>query len=375
MVSRILVILIVAGVLLGALVYSQWNQEPARVSGIIEADEIRLGSRVGGRIAEVLVAEGDSVEPGQPLIRLEAFDLNARRAEAESNLAAAQAEWKRLQSGFRDEEIAQAKARVDRLTEKLNALVVGPRPEEIEAARARLALADAQRERAQLSFDRINSLFTQNVSAVTRQEFDRATEELHVAEATQQVRQQELKLLLEGTRQEEVAGAKAELEEARQAWQLVSNGYRAEDIAKAKAQVDAADGAIDVIDAQLAELEIRASTPGVIQALELQPGDLVAPNAPILSVIDDSNLWVRAYVPESRLGLSEGQEVWVTVDGFPEERFRGTISYISPQAEFTPSNVQTPEERSKQVFRIKVTLQEGHDRLRPGMGADVWLDF
>jgi multidrug resistance efflux pump len=90
--------------------------------------------------------------------------------------------------------------------------------------------------------------------------------------------------------------------------------------------------------------------------------------------MDSSRLWVRAYVPENQLDLAIDQPVWVTVDSYPDDRFRGHISFIARKAEFTPSNVQTPEERSKQVFRIHVTLDEGLDRLRPGMSADVWLE-
>ena len=106
----------------------------------------------------------------------------------------------------------------------------------------------------------------------------------------------------------------------------------------------------------------------------MEPGDLVSPNAPVLSIMDTAELWVRAYVPENELGISIGQPVAVTVDSFPGEPFRGRIAFIARRAEFTPNNVQTPEERSKQVFRIKVTLEQGLDRLRPGMAADVWLD-
>ena len=119
---------------------------------------------------------------------------------------------------------------------------------------------------------------------------------------------------------------------------------------------------------------IRAPVGGVVEALALRPGDLLAANAPALLLLDPSRLWVRAYVPEGRLTLTLGQEVSLQVDPFPGERFRGRVSYIAGEAEFTPGNVQTPNERSKQVFRIKVSLVDGLDRLRPGMSADVVLD-
>ena len=125
---------------------------------------------------------------------------------------------------------------------------------------------------------------------------------------------------------------------------------------------------------QIEELAIKAPVNGTIESVELRPGDLVAPNAPALSILDNSTIWVRAYVPENQLSLQLGQKLPVTVDSFPARRFAAHVSFIARQAEFTPNNVQTPEERSKQVFRIKVTLDEGLDMLHPGMAADVWLE-
>ena len=135
--------------------------------------------------------------------------------------------------------------------------------------------------------------------------------------------------------------------------------------------MEAAEAAMTAIQAQIQELEIVAPMDGVVESLELQPGDLTSPGGPVMSMMESEELWVRAYLPE-RLHLELGQMVPVTVDAFSDE-FTGEVTFISRQAEFTPSNVQTPEERSKQVFRIKVTIRDGRDRLRPGMSADVWL--
>jgi multidrug resistance efflux pump len=121
-------------------------------------------------------------------------------------------------------------------------------------------------------------------------------------------------------------------------------------------------------------LRIAAPVDGVVEAVDLQPGDLVSANAPVLSLMDLRELWVRAYVPEDALNVQVGQDVVVTVDSYPDRSFSGKISFVARQAEFTPGNVQTPEERSQQVFRIKVALTEGLDELRPGMAADVWLE-
>lgn len=370
--ARRIILLLIAALLLGGLLFATrwWTATPPRVSGFIESHEIRLGSRVGGRVTKVHVDEGDAVTVGDVLVELDPFDLLARQAEAQALLASREAEYRRLREGFRPEEIVQALQRYEQLKAKYEEMVEGPRKQEIEVARQRLAAAGAEATLAQQQHDRTQQLFQQK--ALPRDEMDRAVAELSVAQRTVAVRQEELNLLLEGTRPEEIAAAKAQMEEANAAWQLHQSGYRQEDIAQAKAQVDAARAALQAVGVQLEELTIHAPVEGVIETMELRPGDLVGAGAPVMSMFDTSELWVRSYLPAD-VHLVVGQELPVTVDGFRDERFRGEVTFIASEAEFTPMNVQTPEDRAKQVFRIKVMLREGFDRLRPGMLADVWL--
>jgi HlyD family secretion protein len=371
MIKRIIPILLVVLALVGLIVYSKFRPPENRVSGFIEADEIRLGSRVGGRVQEVLVAEGTDVKRGQPLIRLEPFDLQAERERAAATLATREAEFARLTAGLRTEEVAQAEARYQQLQATLDELTAGPRKQEIDAAAARLRMTEAQRTLARENFRRTSELAATN--ATTQETIDRATEALDAAEGAVAAQQEELNLLQAGTREETLRAAKAQVEDARLAWELAKQGFRQEEKDKAAAARDAAKAAVDAIDQRLAELTIASPADGVVEALDLQPGDLAGPATPVMSIMDSRRMWVRAYVPENRLDLKLGQPMTITVDSFPGERFAGELTFISRQAEFTPSNVQTPEERVKQVFRIKVELREGLDKLRPGMAADVWL--
>lgn len=372
MVRRILSGAFVVVLLIGLTAYSQFRPLPNRVSGFIEADEIRVGSRLGGRVLAVHVEEGEAVDRGQALVELEPFDLLQREREAAKLLAALEADYQRLTTGLRPEEIAQTKSRYEQFKARYDLLVAGPRKQEIEAARARVELAESELVLAQQNYDRGKGLLSQK--AISQAEFDTMLERLNAARASLEVRKQELDLLNIGTRDEERRAAKARLDEAEQAWTLAKDGYRKEDIEKAKAARDAAQAALDVIGEQKKELVIKCPVDGAIEALDLQKGDLVPAGAPVLSVMDTRHLWIRAYVPQNRVGLQVGQMLPVTVDCFPEERFSGVVTFISRQAEFTPSNVQTPEERSKQVFRIKVALKGATNKLRPGMTADVWLD-
>jgi len=372
MIRRAVLMGVAIAVFGGLIAYSQFRPQSNHVSGFIEADEIRLGSRVGGRVRDVAVEEGQRVTKGQVLVELEPFDLLERRNEAAGTLAAREAEYEQLQAGLRTEEVAQTKARLDQLQARLDLLIAGPRAEEIDAARANTQVANVQTELAQRVYDRQVQLFENNANS--RENVDRASEELEAAKATAVVRQKELELLLAGTREEEIREARAKVEEAHQAWQLAAKGYRDEQVEQGKAARESAQAAFEAIGQQVDELQITSPLDGVVEALQLREGDLVPASAPVLSILDDSHLWVRAYVPQNRVGLQLGQQLRVTVDSLPGENFVGEISFISRQAEFTPSNVQTPEERSKQVFRVKVTLPEGLDRVRPGMTADVWLE-
>lgn len=276
---KIAAFIVMAVVLIALLFLSQQKSGPLVVSGIVEADEIRVGSRVGGRVLKVLVEEGTAVCAGATLVELEPFDLLERKAEAQQLLA---------------------QAAVD-------------------------------------------------------------------------VRSEEHALLQEGSRIEDIARAEAQLEEAEQELKMRQHGYRTEEIAEAKARRDAFDAAVRAIERQISELRISAPSESVVEAIELQPGDLLSANAPAVALVDRRRMWVRAYVPENHLNLTPHQAVNVRIDSFPGRIFKGEIVFVARQAEFTPANVQTPEERSKQVFRIKVQLTDDLDVLRPGMAADVIL--
>jgi len=365
-------VLVAAGII-GWLYWTQSRPERFIVSGLVEADQIRVGSRVGGRVAEVFVAEGQSIEAGKPLLRIDPFDLRQRLAEATAALAAAQAEHARLKEGYRAEEVAQARAQRDQSKATLAKLIAGPRPAEIEIAREQLNAAKASLELAESEYARLTRLREAEQAAPT--EFDQAVRSLKTARADVAAAEQRVALLEEGTRKEEIAEAQAALARAEAALKLLEDGYRAEDVAKAEAEVAARQAHVEAIQVQIGELTVAAPCDCVVEAVDLQPGDLVAANAPAVSLLDPSKLWVRAYVPEARLGqVALGRRVPVMVDSFPGRKFAARVSFISREAEFTPRNIQTPEERSKQVFRIKVTLEEGLDVLRVGMAADVLLD-
>ena len=191
----------------------------AKVSGFVEADEIRLGSRVGGRALRVLAAEGDRVTAGQVLVELEPFDLLWLRAQAAGQLAARKAEQEKLAAGFRAEEVAQAQARRDELQARLQQLINGPRKETILAAEARLAQARADANYAAGSLAKIRAILDKGGAA--REELDKAVSVAESVAAVQAMREQELAELRAGTRAEEILVARAQVEQAEQAQVLI----------------------------------------------------------------------------------------------------------------------------------------------------------
>lgn len=369
MLKRIVPLVLVCLVLIAGLIISQRRTGPLKVSGFIENDEIRVGSRVGGRVLKIFVEEGNQVRSGQPLVTLEPFQLKEQEAQARALLAQSAADNDRLKEGYQREEIEQSKARLDQLVAARERL--GNGEEDIAAAQANLELAQAQLELALTKYKRTEALFGK--SNASQADMDQASSELRVARATSRVREEEL-AKLKRTLPSDIKEAEAKVEEARQDWVLRDQGYRKQDKARAKAAVVAAQAALDAIERQIEELTIRAPADGVIEAVDLRPGDLVGSNTTAISMVETTRLWVRAYVPENHLDVKIGRAVAVTVDSFGKRRFNGHVTFVSRQAEFTPGNVQTPEERSKQVFKIKVLLDEGLDVLRAGMTADVWFE-
>ncbi len=368
---QILLLVLFAAALFGLLIYSQWSPPSNQVSGIIEGYEIRLGSRVGGRVKSVLVAEGDQVSAGAALIEFEPFDIAERAQQAAAVLAEREAALAMMQAGLRPQEVAQAKARLDQADAELSLLREGPRLEEIEAAQNRVVAAEAVRDLATRERDRSSELYRSN--AISKSEYDQAHERFAEASANLQIRQNELAILQAGARAQEIANSAAKKEEARLSWELAKQGFRAEEIAQAVAARDSAQAALAALVRQKAELTIVAPTDGYVDSLDLQPGDLVAPNAPVMTILSMRSLWVRAYVPQRLMQLRLGQVCQVTVDAYPDRTYQGKVTFISNQAEFTPGNVQTPDDRAKQVYRIRVTINDAQHVLRPGMTADVWL--
>ena len=344
--------------------------KPNTVSGVIKADRMRLGSLVGGRVAEVFVQEGDQVKSGDLLVRLDPFDLDAKKQQANAKLAAAIARLAEMRAGFRPEQILAAKGNFSARKAIYQQAVNGPRPSEIVAAEGELLSAQAAFDWADKNFRRAKSLDQSGTLPETN--LDEARRQLKSSEGQLVAMKMKLQLLQEGTRAEQIATASGQADAAEADWQLKKAGYREEDIAMAEAEVKAARATLSAIEDQRDELKIFATRDGLVESIDLEPGDLVSPRAAVVSLIDPNDLWIRAFIPE-RLPALLNQPVAFSVDAWPDKFFSGKITFIARQAEFTPSNIQTADQRAKLVYRIKVRLEDQLEKLRPGM--EVTLNF
>ncbi|MHB1034921.1 MAG: HlyD family secretion protein [Pirellulales bacterium] len=310
-----------AAILALVLIGASGCREPAEqgFGGYIEAEKIEVGSRVGGRVAEVFVEEGDEVAAGKLLVRFEDVQLKA--------------------------ELAEAQHAVDRYAAVFEKLLAGPRVQEIEKARQDLSAAVARMNNARAEYKRGMAMGPQ---VIPKERLESLQTTMLAAEALERGLRAALSLLEEGTRAEDVLAAWDDLEVAR------DRVARAAD--------------------QLRESEVKAPLAAVVETFDLRPGDLVAPGAPLATLVRKDELWVRAFVPTTRITfLHPGQIVNVTVDSRPGEVFAGKILRINRVAEYTPRNVQTYEQREDQVFGVKVRIKDPAGVLRPGMAATMWL--
>jgi HlyD family secretion protein len=290
-------------------------------SGTVEATDAQLGFQVPGRLVEVVPHEGDRIESGSEVARLDSSETEARRAQAAASLAAAKAHLAELESGFRSEEVAQARAAF---------------------AAAGDRVTDAQRD-----LERTRTLF--EGKAVSREALDKAQLAVDLSHSQRDQAAEQLRLL--------------------------ESGQRRETIEAARAQASAAEAVVSTLDATLANYRIVAPFSGVVTVRHREPGEIVPAGAAVVTLLDPGDRWVRIYVPENRLGAVHlGEPATITSDTFPGKRYEGAVSYIASEAEFTPKNVQTTEERVRLVYAVKVRIRGDEAlELKPGLPADVEL--
>ncbi len=340
------------------------------LTGTIEATQVDVSAKLTGRVVELTVREGQPVERGQLLARLDADELAAETRRAEAAAATAEAQLRDLEAGARSEEIREAEARAASARARLEDLLAGARAQEIEQARAALRNATATRTWAERDLARTQDLFARQLVAAA--DVDRARQAFEVAAANEAGARERLELTEAGPRHHEVDAARSELRAAGERVALLRAGARPEEIAAARARVSEASAAVALAHARLDEARLISPITGVVLRKNAEVGETVNPGQSLLTLMDPADMWLRVYVPETDVGrVAVGQAAAISVDAFPGRTFGGRITEIAAEAEYTPRNVQTKKERVNLVFRVKIAVRNLDGVLKPGLPADA----
>ncbi|HEX7158989.1 MAG TPA: efflux RND transporter periplasmic adaptor subunit [Edaphobacter sp.] len=368
-VGAAVVMLAVAGAL---AYYFTHRTTPLIYSGTVETREIQVGSKVGGRVIEVAVEEGQVVKAGAPLVRFEVDELKSQRAQAEAEVEQARADLNKLERGYRPEEIAQADATAREQRAMYDAAKSGPRVQELQQAQADYDAAVADAANAEATYKRMQMLI--RGETISKQQYDDALAKRDATAQRAESARQHLKMLQEGTRKEDLQAAEQRYLQAQAAADMTRRGYRKEDVAAARGRLAQAEARVKELDARLREAELDAPADGVIETVSVRTGDLVPAGRIVMTMLEPSQLWVRIYIPETELGrVKLGQAATVEVDAFRGREFPGHVGQIGSQAEFLPRNVQTRDDRQHQVFGAKVYVDNPDGVLKSGMSATVRL--
>jgi HlyD family secretion protein len=400
------------------------NHRPIVVTGTIQAKEIPVSSKIGGRISKVLASEGQDVKKGDVLVEFEAPELEAKRVQLQASIDKSQAQldeltngprhseiekaraiagqayanWQMLKNGYRIEDISKAVSTRGEAQANFDLLQRGYRSEEVSQAKALMDQAKVQLDFQKQDAERYLALSKQGAVSTRdaielKSKYDVAEEAYNAAKQaytkmTAGPREEEIRSALQrlesaksnermmrkGPRTEEIESARQQYFSAKESLNLLEQGTRKEQIAQAQAQLKQSQGMLAELDAQLKERQVIAPVNAEVSVMDLHPGAVFTTQQSVATLTKLDEIWTRVYIPERELGrVHVGQEVEIKADAFPTRTFHGKVVQIPSVAEFTPRNVQTAEERSAQVFGLKITIDNKEHLLRGGMNAEINL--
>jgi HlyD family secretion protein len=354
-------------------------EDSITVSGNIRMTEVDIAFKTPGKLTERLVDEGDTVQQGQVVARLDVVPLLRQKDKALAALAAAEARTAQSQAALvylRESvagSIAQREAELASTKALLRELERGSRPQEIQQAEAAVAAARAQSDETRQNLRRGQTLFETN--DISAQDFDRIKGAADSATAALQQSQERLALVREGPRREQIESAQAQTERARGALRSAKAGEldlkrQQQDIVARLAEAEAARADLASIEVQLADAVAVSPVDGIVMVKSAEPGEILAAGTTVLTIGDIEHPWMRAYINQVYQGrVRLDTPVRVTTDSFLDKAYQGRVSFMAADAEFTPKEIQTEEERVKLVYRLKIDLLNPNQELKRNMPA------
>ena len=351
------------------------------VSGTIELTEVDCAFKISGMIEELGFDEGDFVKEGDLIARLNARELQDRRNKAEAYLRMEESRIRQLLIAIEHQErnsrglIAQARANLAAAQARLKELLAGSRPQEIEEARATMNRASSELQKFTLEWERAQRLFA--AQTISKQEWDTAKAAFEIAQAQYERAREQYDLVREGPRQETIEAARSKEAEAMAALQvaeatMLKGEELKQELETTRAWVRVARADLDLAETLISETKLYAPISGIVLSKNMERGEIALPGSSVLTLGDLKKVWLRAYVNEPDLGrITLGQPVEVLTDTYPGKAYPGRLAFISDEAEFTPKQIQTQEERVKLVYRIKIDIDNPLMELKSGMPADA----
>ena len=351
-----------------------------QVSGNLELTQVDLSFKTAGRMTELAVREGDFVKKGDLIAKLDSAQLQQQLLRDQAAVASAQSSLQQLQTSIEyqaatiDSDISTRRAELAQMQAHLDELLAGSRPQEVQQAQSAVADAKAWNDQAKSDWERAQTLFSRE--DISRSQYDQARAKLDSTAAQLRQSQDRLGLVQEGPRKEEIAGARAQVARAQASVQTAQANRielrrKQEELAARRSEIDRTRAQVGMTQTQIADSTIVAPIDGVVLVKSAEAGEVIAAGTTIVSLGDIAHPWLRAYINETDLGrIKLGGKVVLSTDSFKGKTYDGRISFISSEAEFTPKQIQTKEERVKLVYRIKIDVDNPHQELKNNMPVD-----
>ena len=382
--KRIIILLLLAAAGAGAWWWHTHSGQDGNrifVSGNLELTQVDISFKIAGRMTERKVDEGDWVKKGDLIARLDPVQLQQQRGRDRAIVMSAQSNYAQLKTSIEfqkatlESDVAARRAEFDQAQDKLDAMVNGSRKQDIQQAEAGVTDAKAQLEFAQQDWARAQTLYKNE--DISTQQFDQYRTKFDSATALLRQAEEKYSLMKEGPRQEDIAGGRAEVARAKAAVQTAEANRlelkrKEEELIARQAEIERSQAQEGISVSQLDDTQAFTPIDGVVLVKSAEPGEVLAAGTTIVTIGDLEHPWLRAYINETDLGrVKLGQKVKLSTDSFPGKVYWGKITFISADAEFTPKQIQTKEERVKLVYRIKIDVDNQGHELKDNMPVDA----
>jgi HlyD family secretion protein len=383
--KRIVIILLVVALGVGGYLWYTGAFTPKGnhilVSGNLELNQVDLSFKVAGRLVERRVDEGNWVKQGDLIARLDPVELQRTNVRDKALVIGAKSNYDQLvtsiefQKSTLESDIAARVAELNQAQAKLDTLLNGSRQQEIQQSEAAVNDSKAQLEFARLDWDRSQTLFKND--DISKQQYDQARTKFESATAMLRQAEEKDSMVREGPRKEDIAGARADVARAQAAVKTAEANRlevkrREQELMERQSEIERTEAQAGISQKQLSDTEVYTPIDGVVLVKAAEPGEVLAAGTTVVTIGDLDHPWLRAYINETDLGrVKLGQKVKLTTDSFPNKVYWGQVSYIASEAEFTPKQIQTKEERVKLVYRIKIEVDNKEHELKNNMPVDA----